>query len=143
MISDKINIFANNNDLISCYQMQIKHDKCVPVFIGQYKTLPVPTHKIIKHNKYYLHVITYILTDEEIKNKIYKIVGIVVFRNLNEKSFCSIDLILAPTTEEYQLIYNNHRKFTTKIISSIDFPKYNLIDFIINKAFEILKKYNI
>ena len=96
-------------ELIKCYQMQIDdNEDCVPVYIGEYPEVPTPLLKIIKHEEYVIHIVCYILTEKEVENKNYNIVGAIIFKNNNdtnensddfkkqekyENSICSLDLV--------------------------------------------------
>ena len=145
---DTVDKIASKQNLINCYQIQIDdNDNCIPVHLGLYPELPLPVNKIIKYNDYNLHVVTYILSDDEIKQKLFKIVGIMIFKNNNNSSICSLDLI-ANHEHKYQLIFNDHNNNTTEIIETLDkFPnKDKVLEYIVNKSFEdpiksiILKK---
>jgi len=131
-----INKLANDN-LISCYQIQpCKTNKCVPVFIGTFETIPIYTHKILHHNNYKLHIITYILTVDEVKNKDYKILGVVVFKNNDETSKYSVDISYDNEIKQYQVTYNHHKKQTTNILNTIDtLDNKNIIEYIMEQLF--------
>jgi hypothetical protein len=130
-----INKFASDG-LISCYQIQpCEEKKCKPVFIGKYESIPLITHKIIHHENYKMHIITYLLTDEDIKNKIYKIMGIVVFDKEKNDSDHSLDLSFNPDNEKYDLIYSNHKIQNTDIIESLEKLPDDIINYIINSFF--------
>lgn len=125
-----------NDDLISCYQIQpCKENNCKAVFIGRFNSIPTYTHKILHHNDYKLHIISYILTDNEIKNKIYKIIGVVVFKNTNENSKYSVDLSYDTDIKKYNITYNNHKKQITDTINTIDNMPENIIEYIIEQLF--------
>jgi len=101
-------------ELIKCYQIQIDdNDECHPVYIGDYPEVPTPLLKIIKHNNYILHVVAYILTEKEIQNKIYNIIGVIIFKNNNELSNSSEDFTKQETYENsicsFDLVYENNK----------------------------------
>lgn len=130
---------ANNQKLINCYQIQVDEDnKCKPVHLGMYPDVPLPVNQIIKYKKYNLHVVTYVLTEEEVKDKLFKIVGVNVFRQNRKTSLCSLDLVMNEEKGNYQLLFNDHKKNTTKVVENLEkFPgKDKVLGYVINKAFE-------
>lgn len=130
---------ADDQKLIKCYQIQVDDNgECKPVYLGLYPDIPLPVNKIIKRKKYDLHVVTYVLTDEEINKGLYKIVGVNVFRQGRKDSLYSLDLIFEPKLNKYQLIFNDHRKQTTILVENLEkFPgKDSVLEYIIVKAFE-------
>lgn len=130
---------ANEQQLIKCYQIQVDDNgDCKPVYLGLYPDIPLPVNKIIRRKKYNLHVVTYILTEEEINKGLYKIVGVNVFRRGRKNSLYSLDLIFEPTIKQYQLIFNDHLKQTTIVVENLEkFPgKDSVLEYIILKAFE-------
>lgn len=135
-IHSTINKFASDG-LISCYQIQpCNEKKCKPVFIGKYKTIPTYTHKIVKYNNYKLHIITYLLSDDEVKKNIYKILGIVIFKDDNEQSDHGFDLSYISDNDKYQLIYSNHKSNIIDIVEQLDkLPDGNIIDYVLNRFF--------
>jgi hypothetical protein len=134
---DSIEKVADKQKLINCYQMQIIDDICKPVNLGFYPELPLPVNKVIKYNNYVLNIVTYILSHDEVIKKLFKIIGIMVFKIDKKESICSLDLILNEKNV-FQLIFNDHGDNTTKIIETLDkIPKKeNLLEYIIEKAFE-------
>lgn len=142
-IIDDESEFSNVNELIGglsrCYQIQVDDkDLCSPVYLGNYADVPMPVHKIIRYKNYNLHVVTYILTEDEIKNKLFKLVGVNVFKQDKKNSLCSLDLIFDTVTETYQLIFNDHRDNITTLVEKLEkFPgKDNILSYVINKSFE-------
>lgn len=136
---DAVEKVADNQNLIDCYQIQVDNDNnCSPVYLGKYPEVPLPVHQIFKFKKYRLHVVTYVLTDDEIENNIFKIVGVNVFRQNRKNSLCSLDLALNPDKNGYQLLFNDHATNESNIVEKIEkFPGKDLIlEYIINKAFE-------
>ncbi len=134
-----IDEIANNQNLIDCYQIQVDDENnCSPVHLGKYPDIPLPVNRILKYKKYQLHVVTYVLTDDEIKNKLFKIVGVNVFRRNRKNSLCSLDLIMNDEIKNYQLIFNNHKDNTTQIVENLEkFPgKNHVLEYVINKVFE-------
>ena len=92
---ETVDQLADKQNLITCYQMQIDdNNECRPIYLGRYPDVPLPVNKIIKYKKYILHVVTYILTEQEIKDKLYKIVGVTGFRKNRKNSLFSLDLVL-------------------------------------------------
>lgn len=117
---ETVDDLANNQNLIKCYQMQIDDDNhCEPVFLGQYPDVPLPVNKIIKYKKYNLHIVTYVLTEEEIQNNIFKIVGMNVFRQGRNSSLYSLDLSLKSDKTNYQLLFSDHKKGTTDVVEEL------------------------
>lgn len=130
---------ADDQGLINCYQMQVDdNNDCNPVNLGKYPDVPLPVNKIIKYKKYMLHVVTYVLTEDEVKNKLFKIVGVNVFRANRKNSLCSLDLVKNESMGNYQLLFNDHRNNTTQVVENIEkFPgKTKVLDYIIKKAFD-------
>jgi hypothetical protein len=130
---------VESNKLIECYQIQVDESNvCKAVLLGAYPEIPMPVNKIIQYNNYNLHVVTYILSKEEIDNGLYKIVGVNVFKNDKTNSLCSLDLVMDVDTSKYQLIFNDHDKNTTVIVEKLEkFPGVDkVLEYIINKAFE-------
>ena len=134
---ETIENIANNQKLINCYQMQIENDTCIPVNLGFYPELPLPINKIIKYDNYNLHIVTYILSHDEVIKKLFKIVGVMVFKSSSVKSICSLDLIINDKNE-FQLIFNDHDNNTTKIIETLKAvpKKEELLEYIIERAFD-------
>jgi hypothetical protein len=137
---DTVDKLADNQKLIKIYQMQVDDsNQCKPVELGMYPDIPLPVNKIINYKRYDLHVVTYILTEDEIKRKLYKIVGVNVFRRGRKSSMCSLDLVMSDEVKgEYQLLFNDHKNNTTAIVEKLDkFPgKDKVMEYIINKSFE-------
>jgi hypothetical protein len=130
---------AKNQKLIDCYQIQVDdNNRCSPVHLGKYPDVPLPVNKVIQYDgKYKLHVVTYVLTEEEVQNKLYKIVGVNVFRNGEKNSMCSLDLVMGENGG-YELLYNDHKNNTTKVVEKLEkFPgKDKVLEYIIKKAFD-------
>lgn len=130
---------ADNQKLIGCYQIQVDdNNDCRPVYLGKYPDVPLPVNKVIKYNNHSLIVVTYVLTEEEIKHGLYKIVGVNVFKQNDKNSKYSLDLIMNDKNKNYQIILNDHDKQTTDVIENIEkFPDRNkVIEYIIRKSFE-------
>lgn len=130
---------AENQNLIDCYQIQVdKDNNCSPVYLGKYPDVPLPVHKIFKLKKYRLHLVTYVLTEDEIENKLFKIVGVNVFRQNRNNSICSLDLVLSSDKKSYQLLFNDHVTNESKVVENIEkFPgKDDVLEYITIKAFE-------
>jgi len=130
---------ANNQKLINCYQIQVdENNTCNVVHLGMYPDVPLPVNKIINYKKHNLHVVTYVLTEDEVKDKLFKIVGVNVFRQNRKSSLCSLDLVMNEEKGNYQLLFNDHKKNITKVVENLEkFPgKDNVLEYIINKAFE-------
>jgi len=130
---------ADGQNLIDCYQMQVdKNNECHPVHLGKYPDVPLPVNHVIKYKKYILHYVTYVLTDDEVKNKLFKIIGVNVFRQNRRTSMCSLDLVKTDETGKYQLLFNDHRNNKTLVVENLEkFPgRYKALAYIINKSFE-------
>jgi len=130
---------ANSQNLIACYQMQVdKNDVCSPVYLGSYPDVPLPVNKTLQFGNHNMHVVTYVLTENEVKDKIYKIVGINVFKNNKRNSKCSLDLVMNDEQGCYQLLFNDHRKDTSQVVENLEkFPgRKHVLDYVIKKAFE-------
>lgn len=128
-----------NKNFVDCYQMQVdEENNCTPIHLGKYPDVALPVHKIINYKKYLLHVVTYLLTQEEVDNKLYKIVGVNVFRRNRKSSICSLDLVKNGDESGYQLLFCDHRKNTVDVVENIEkFPgKDKVLGYVIQKAFE-------
>jgi hypothetical protein len=136
---DTVDRLADKQDLISCYQMQVDdNDNCTAVYLGRYPDVPLPVNKILGYKKYRLHVVTYVMTEQEIKDKVFKIVGVNVFRRNRKNSMFSLDLVMNDEKGNFQLLFNDHNADTTQVVENLEkFPgKDNLMEYIINKSFE-------
>lgn len=134
-----IDKLADSSGLIDCFQIQIDESNvCKPVFLGAYPEVPLPVNKVIEYKKFVLHVVTYVLTKEEIDEGLYKIVGVNVFKKKEIESLCSLDLVMNKKTGRYQLLFNDHKKYTTDVVETLDkFPGVDkVLEYIIRKAFE-------
>lgn len=134
-----IDELAKEQKFINCYQMQLDDNKiCKPVYLGKYLEVPLPIHKIINFNNYKLHVVSYILTDDDIKDKIFKIVGVNIFEKDKNDSLCSIDLAKHSDNNSYQLLYSHHINRTVEVVENIEnLPdKDKVLEYIISKSFE-------
>lgn len=129
---------ANSQNLIACYQMQVDNNGvCAPVYLGRYPDVPLPVNKALKFGDHQLHIVTYVLTEDEVKNKLYKIVGVNVFENNKRNSKCSLDLIMNDEKGTYQLLFNDHHNNTSHVVENLEkFPdKKHVLDYVITKAF--------
>jgi phosphomevalonate kinase len=113
-------------------------DICSPVYLGKYIDVPLPVHKTINYNNHNLHIVSYVLTDDDIKDKIYKMVGVNVFEKDKTNSLCSLDLAKHPDNNSYQLIYSNHKDRTVKVIKNIEkFPgREKVLEYVLEQTFE-------
>lgn len=130
---------ANKQKFVDCYQMQVdNNNNCEPVHLGKYIDVPLPVNKIINYKNYDMHVVTYVLTKDEIENKIYKIVGVNLFKKGDKSSLCSLDFAKDPDKNNYNLIYSDHKKNTYEVVEKVDkFPgKDKVLEYIITKSFE-------
>ena len=130
---------ANNQKLIKVYQIQVNDaNEGIPVLLGMYPDVPVPINKILNYKNYNLHIVTYIMTESEIKDKIYKIIGINIFKQGNKSSLCSLDLTYNPDTKQFELVFSDHNKKTTYVVEKVEkFPgKDKVIEYILEKIFE-------
>ena len=130
---------AKSQNLIACYQMQVNdNNKCNPVYLGKYPEIPTPLNRIIDYNNHKLHVITYVLTEDEIKDKLYKIVGVTTFKKDSPDSAYSLDLVMNDEEGVYQLLFNDHQKYTTTVVENLEtFPgRDKVLDYVIQKAFK-------
>jgi hypothetical protein len=130
---------ANQQNFIDCYQIQVDdNNNCTPVHLGKYPDVPLPVNKVIKYKEYLLHIVTYVLTKEEIDNNIYKIVGVNVFKKNTKNSICSLDLSMNPVDNMFELVFSDHIKNKFSVIEKIEkFPgKDNVLEYIITKTFE-------
>jgi hypothetical protein len=130
---------ADRDKLIDCYQMQVNdNNECHSVHLGKYPDVPLPVNHVIKYKKYMLHYVTYILTKDEIDNKLFKIIGVNVFRKNRKNSMCSLDLVKGGESGKYQLLFNDHKHNKTVVVENLDkFPgKEKALAYVINKSFE-------
>tara|TARA_B110000908_G_C10091273_1_gene374127 strand:+ start:350 stop:799 length:450 start_codon:yes stop_codon:yes gene_type:complete len=134
-----IDELSNEQNFTDCYQMQLdEKDICSPVYLGKYIDVPLPVHKIINYNNHKLHVVSYVLTGGDVKDKIYKMVGVNVFENDKTESMCSLDLVKHPDKNSYQLIFSDHKDRTVKVVKNIEkFPgREKVLDYILEQTFE-------
>jgi hypothetical protein len=134
-----IDELAKGQNFTDCYQMQLDdEDICSPVYLGKYIDVPLPVHKTINYNNHNLHIVSYVLTDDDIKDKIYKMVGVNVFEKDKTNSLCSLDLAKHPDNNSYQLIYSNHKDRTVKVIKNIEkFPgREKVLEYVLEQTFE-------
>jgi len=134
----KVDELADSTGLIDCYQIQVENDgKFKPVLLGKYPDVPLPVNFSIKspNDKHRLYCVTYIMTSDEIKNKLFKIVGIVVFKD--NESVSSLDMVVNENNE-YQYILNDHKKNESKFIRKIDKfpPKDKVLEVLVQEAFK-------
>lgn len=137
--SEYLSIEELTTNLYDCYQIQVNDkDESKPVLMGQYKDIPLPINKVIKYKKFLLHLVTYILTHEEIKGNIWKIVGLNIVRQNRNNTICALDLVWNTKDKKYQLIFSDHKKETTKVLNNLDkFPgKDKVFECILEKIFE-------
>jgi hypothetical protein len=136
---ETVDQLADRQGLIDCYQMQVdKDNECHPVHLGKYPDVPLPVNHILKYKKYILNYVTYVLTEDEIKNNLFKIIGVNVFRQNRRSSMCSLDLVKDGETGKYQLLFNDHKNNKTLVVENLEkFPgKEKALAYIINKSFE-------
>jgi hypothetical protein len=147
---DFVNIDDVSGDLVKCYQIQVDESgKAEPVYIGSFKDIPLVTHTTVlydqnkdmlnienkkieggasstneaKRNVYRIHVVTYIMPEDAIDNKIYKIVGMVVQKNKKPESIASLDLRFNTQNGKYEYIYSDHHVESVKVVKTLDkFP---------------------
>lgn len=136
---ETVDNLADKQKLINCYQMQIDdNNECTPVYLGRYPDVPLPVNHTMRYKKYVLHYVTYVLTEEEIQNRLFKIVGVNVFRQNRKSSMCSLDLVKGSETGGYELLFNDHKNNKTTVVEKIEkFPgKDKVLEYIIKKTFE-------
>ena len=110
-VSEFISVDDLTKELLTCYQMQLDDEgSCKPVFLGKYHEIPLPVSKVMEYKKYKLMFVTYILTQEEIDQKLYKIVGINIFRNGRSSSAYSLDFVYDDETKKFNLIFCEHNE---------------------------------
>lgn len=130
---------TQSQNLIDCYQIQVDDNNiCNPVLIGRYPEIPLAVNTSIKYNGYLLHVVTYLLTKEEIDDGLFKIIGVNVFKNNDKNSLYSLDLIFNTEHKLYEIILNNHIENATITVEKLEIfpPRDALIEFIVTKVFE-------
>lgn len=119
-------VSVNKNKLQKCYQVQIKDGKMESVFLGEYHEIPVPVVKALQYKNKKLLVITYILTQEEINDKLFKILGLVILDKDSNESSRSVDLIYNDAISKLQLILVDHKNKESKpeVLKTLEeFPK--------------------
>ena|SRR5579872_2501340 len=130
---------ADKQQLIKCYQMQVdSNNVCRPVLLGSYPDVPFPVNEKIPLKKSILYTVTYVLTEKEINDKLFKIVGAVVFNKNENNSLYSVDLVANEDQKSYQLILNNHTSKSSKVIENVEkFPdRDKVFEYVLNKTFE-------
>jgi len=150
---DLVNIDDVSGDLTKCYQIQVDKDGVAnPVYIGSYKDIPLVTHTTILYdqskeamknkskpnkNKYRIHVVTYVLPEDAIQNKIYKIVGLIVQKNEDTESLASLDMRYNTLNKKYEYIFCDHKTDEVTVVKSLKFPGAdNVLKSIMNQIFE-------
>jgi len=79
-----------------------------------------------KKNIYRIHVVTYVMPQEAIDNKIYKIVGLIVQKNKNPESVASLDLRFNDENGKFEYIYCDHNKDSVEVYKTLEkFPDNN------------------
>lgn len=163
-----VNIDDVSGELIKCYQIQVNaNGEAIPTFIGSFKEIPLVTHTTIlydqnkdmlniqekkikggnfvntnrkknKKNVYRIHVATYIMPEDAIENKIYKIVGLIVQKNKKPASIASLDLRYNTDNSKYEYIYCDHAKDTVSVVKTLDkFPgSDNILNHLMEQMFE-------
>lgn len=127
---------SKKNSLNPCYQMQLSSDNtCIPIHIGYYDKVPMFVHETINRDDYNINLVTYILTEEEIKNKQFKIIGAVIFHNDDDESQASFDLVATLDNKHYQFVFEDHVNKNKMVIEEIDtFPgNENIFDLLLEK----------
>lgn len=121
------------------YQIQVNDEngEVKPIHLGSYKEIPLPVIKVIKYKEFVCHVVSYILTQDEINSKLYKIVGIHISKDENTNSLYSLDYIYNVDEKMFELILCNNTNDTVENIEKIDkfIGKDNIIEYIINNLF--------
>ena len=153
---DLVNIDDVSGDLTKCYQIQVDKDGVAnPVYIGSYKDIPLVTHTTILYdqskesmknkptgakpskNKYRIHVVTYVLPEDAIQNKIYKIVGLIIQQNEDAESLASLDMRYNTSNKKYEYIFCDHKTDEVTVVKSIKFPGAdNVLKSVMNQIFE-------
>lgn len=136
---ETVDKLADQQNLIDCYQMQVdKNNECHPVHLGKYPDVPLPVNHVLKYKKYNLHYVTYVLTKDEVENKLFKIIGVNVFRQNRKASMCSLDLVKDGESGRYQLLFNDHKNNKTLVVENLEkFPgKDKALSYILSKSFE-------
>lgn len=159
-----VNIDDVSGELVKCYQIQVNEEgKATPIYIGSFKDIPLVTHTTILYdqnkdmlnmnnkkivndsrknngkknnnkNIYRIHVSTYIMPEDAIENKIYKLVGLIVQKNKNPESIASLDLRFNTQNNKYEYIYCDHVKDTVIVAKTLE--KFPGIDNILNHLME-------
>ena len=155
-VDDLVNIDDISGDLTKCYQIQVDKDGIPkPVYIGSYKDIPLVTHTTVLYdqskeamknkpnnekpgkNKYRIHVVTYVLPEDAIQNKIYKIVGLIVQKNEDTESLVSLDMRYNTSNKKYEFIFCDHKTDEVTVVKSIKFPGAdNVLKSIMDQIFE-------
>lgn len=92
------------------------------------------------NNKIYkIHVVTYVITKEDVAKKLYKIVGLMVQTVGNDAvCFCSLELRYNSTTKTYEYIFCDHISEIDRLIDTVPvFPGVDkILPNIVEKIFE-------
>jgi hypothetical protein len=138
--NEYVNIDDVADNLIKCYQIQIDevNNTAKPMYIGSFESVPINAHTVFEYdqkrdrinkksnsspsitNKYKIHVVTYVMPEDSIKENIYKIVGLIVQKNNEDASICSLDLKYNVGNNKFEYVLCDHIKNTTEIVSTLD-----------------------
>ncbi len=131
-----VEAFTTNHH--ACYQIQVIDDVCKPVFLGMYEDIPLHVIKTMKYKKYVCYVVAYILSKEEVDNKLYKIAGINILRQNRKTSLYSLDYVYNSDNNAFELILCDHVKDSVEIIEKMDtyIGKDKLCEYMVIKLFQ-------
>lgn len=74
-------------------------------------------------NVYRIHIVTYLLPEDAIQNKIYKIVGLIIQKNDDSESLCSLDLRFNVDNGKYEYIFVDHHTEEVTVVDTLEkFP---------------------
>jgi hypothetical protein len=102
-----VSIDLKTENLIKCYQIQLHNNIPTPILLGKYHELPLPINLNMKYKNHKLFVVTYILTEDEITNKLYKFIGIQFIPDDKDKPSYILDMIYDVEKKVYQYILIN------------------------------------
>lgn len=111
-----------------------KGDEIDAKFIGKYKEIPVHIIDRFDHNEYKCQIVSYLLTKEEIDEKIYRIVGILVEKDNNIIS--SYDMIYCKDDSIYQYIVYDILDGSMRESVKESFENYPSNDLLIERLLE-------
>ena len=160
MTEEFVNIDKVSDKLQKVYQIQVSDDgqKVSPIYIGSYDEIPLVSHTTILYDQskdlvltnekiskskpsdiYRIHIVTYLLPEESIKNKLYNIVGAIIQKNKQKDSTHSLDLRYDVDKKHFEYVFTDHSDPSkTKVVEILkSFPgSDDVLEDLISRIFQ-------